>query len=63
MRVRVFNICHFRQLNEGASFYKQLSEGAGFFNKPFLEKSETGTYLSDDFLPDNVLRGTELMPG
>jgi hypothetical protein len=57
MRVRV-NICHFRQLNEGAGFFKQLIEGAGFFNKPSLKMSETRTYL-----PDDVLQGTELMPG
>jgi hypothetical protein len=60
MRVRVFNIRHFRQLNEGAGFFKQLIEGAGFFNKPFLEMSETGTYLPDDFLLDDVLQRTEL---
>jgi hypothetical protein len=60
---RVFNIRHDRQLNEGAGFYKQLIESAGFFNKPFLEKSETKTYLSDDFLPDDILQGTELTPG
>jgi hypothetical protein len=58
-----FNIHHFRQLNEGAGFFKQLIEGAGFFIKHFLEMSETGTYLPDDFLPDDVLHGTELTPG
>jgi hypothetical protein len=63
MRVRVFNIRHFRQLNKGAGFFKQLIEGAGLFNKPFLEMSETGIYLSDNFLPDDILQRTELMPG
>ena len=59
----VFKIRHDRQLNEGAGFYKQLIEGAGFFNKPFLEKSETKTYLSVDFLPDDVLEGKVMTPG
>jgi hypothetical protein len=62
-RERVFNIRHDRQLNDDAGVYKQLIEGAGFYNKPFLEKSETKTYLSDDFLPDDILQGTMLTLG